>query len=70
MLQSPQCCGLVLASTQLVPQAVNPAAQVAEQTPAEQTCGATHAVPQAPQLFPSSLMFVHPLGHEVRPAWH
>jgi len=57
-------------STQLVPQAVKPPAHVPEQVPIEQTCGATQMVPQAPQLLPSSLVFVQPDPQAVSPAWH
>jgi len=61
---------LVLVSTQLVPQAVKPPAQASEQMPIEQTWGAAQIVPHTPQLFPSSLVFVHPAAQAVSPAWH
>ena len=47
-----------------------PAAQVAEQTPAEHTVPALQMVPHAPQLLALLCRFTHTPAQSVRPAWH
>jgi hypothetical protein len=67
---TPQWVTLVLASTQLAPHCSNAASQLLLHIPSEQTCPSGHALPQVPQLAPSSKRFVQPLGQESSPAWH
>jgi hypothetical protein len=72
LLQKPQFVGSIAKIAQLLPQAISPAAQVAEHMVCEQSRPPVHALPQVPQLAPSELRFVQPVVHDESPPahWH
>ena len=57
-------------STQAPLQVVSPAAQLSLHIPAEHTCGGTHALPQAPQLFGSDATDTQPAPQSPYPLAH
>jgi hypothetical protein len=65
--QDPQWEALDVTSTQELPHAVCPDAQLEAQRPLEHTCPFEHALPQAPQLLPSDVGSTQPDEHVVSP---
>jgi hypothetical protein len=57
--QAPQLFALTLSATQELPQAVNPASQLAVQIPWSQSSMLLQAFPQAPQLIGSLASVAH-----------
>ena len=64
-LQSLQCIGLVLTSTQLLPHFFRPPEQKPTQAPVWQSCPDAHCFPQAPQLLASVSVLVQTLPHDL-----